>query len=70
MANTNDTLKNYIEGSFKDYDVEVEGVGYALSPFKITLKNKVDGHEHVVYTSLTKDEVVARFNDAVKAHKK
>lgn len=64
MANTNDAVKNFLEAEFKDYNVEVEGVGYALSPFKVTLKSKVDGHEHVVFTSLTKQELLDRFKVA------
>lgn len=65
MPNTNDALAAELEVAFPDYDAEVEGVGYGLSPFKITLKGKKDGHKHVVYTSLSKKEVFDKFKGAV-----
>lgn len=70
MANTNDDLSAYVASFFPEYDVEVEGVGAALSPFKVRMTHKHDGHIHSANTSLNRDELIERLAVDVAKHDK
>lgn len=67
MASTNDEIKGELEALYPGYDVAVEGIGVDISPFRIYLRNKVDGHEHVFDTADTRGAVLGRIREEVMA---
>ena len=56
-ANLNDRVRNDLEAVHgKDYDVFVEGVGQEVSPTRVVMTSKKDGHKHEFKTTVTLDE--------------
>ena len=56
-ANLNDRVRNDLDGVYgKDYEVFVEGVGQEVSPTRVVMTSKKDGHKHEFKTTVTLDE--------------